>query len=213
MGCPETVVTAVAQFLYAKPKGVLFMQCTLKIALIAATTMMLPDVIQAQDEVPDGFAVSAMNRATIFVRDLDESLRLYRDILGLKVRVEKVTEGDRINEIMGTTGYVLHAVILQSGDSVVGNLGIYEISGDDRRNVPPPSDRLDTMTGDVAVVFATNDIDGLTENIRAAGYPLISPPMVLYPVEDAEVQTREMLFRDRDGVLVNLIELGVPRPW
>jgi hypothetical protein len=114
---------------------------------------------------------------------------------------------------MGTTGYVLHAVILQSGDSVVGNLGIYEISGDDRRNVPPPSDHLDTMTGDVAVVFATNDIDGLTEQIRAAGYPLISPPMVLYPVEDAEVQTREMLFRDRDGVLVNLIELGVPRPW
>jgi len=27
------------------------------------------------------------------------------------------------------------------------------------------------------------------------------------------VQTREMMFRDHDGVLVNLIELGVPKPW
>lgn len=189
------------------------MRCTAISGLVLAIALTMPALAQRQDAVPDGFSVSAMNRATIFVRDLDESLRLYRDILGLKVRVERVTEGKRINEIMGTTGYVLHAVILQSGDSAIGNIGIYEISGDDRRNVPPPSDHLDTMTGDVAVVFATNDIDGLTEKIRAAGYALISPPMVLYPVKDAEVQTREMLFRDRDGVLVNLIELGVPRPW
>ena len=172
-----------------------------------------PVTTHAQDEVPEGLSVSAMNRATIFVRDLDESLRLYRDLLGFKVRIEALTEGDRINEIMGTKGYSLRAAILQSGDSVVGNIGIYEIIGDDRRTVPPPSDRVDTVTGDFAVVFATNNIDGLTEKVRAAGYPLISPPMVLYPVEDAVTQTREMLFRDHDGVLVNLVEWGVPRPW
>ncbi len=106
----------------------------------------------------------------------------------------------------------LSAVILQSGNSVIGNIGIYEIVCDDRSSLSPPSDRVDTATGDFAVVFISNDIDGLTTRVRAAGYPLISPPMVLYPREDAEVQTREMLFRDRDGVLVKLVELGVPRP-
>lgn len=186
---------------------------TLKIAFLVpvVVAMVLPAVADAQ-EIPDGFLVSPMNRATIFVRDLDESLRLYRDLLGLEIRVEALTEGDRINEIMGTKGYALRAVILQSGDSVVGNIGIYEIIGDDRSTLSPPSDRVDTVTGDFAIVFATNDIDGITEQVRAAGYPLVSPPMVLYPRENAEVQTREMMFRDRDGVLVNLVEFGVPRP-
>ena len=180
--------------------------------LLAAIGVSLPVATHAQD-VPDGFSVSSMTRATIFVWDLDESLRLYRDLLGLKTRVDTLVEGQRINEIMGTTGYGLKAVILQSGESIVGNIGIYEIIGDDRTAVPGPSERVDTVTGDFAVVFITNDIDGMTEKVRAAGYPLVSPPMVLFPREDAEVQTREMMFRDRDGVLVNMIELGVPKPW
>jgi catechol 2,3-dioxygenase-like lactoylglutathione lyase family enzyme len=191
-----------------------FVEDTLKSVLLVLFAMGIgvPVVVHAQD-VPEGFSVSSMTRATIFVRDLDQSLQLYRDLLGLKTRVDTVVEGDRINEIMGTEGYGLKAVILQSGESIIGNIGIYEIIGDDRDTVPLPSDRVDTVTGDFAIVFITNDIDGLTEKVRAAGYPLISPPMVLFPREDAQVQTREMMFRDRDGVLVNLIELGVPKPW
>lgn len=154
-----------------------------------------------------------MTRATIFVRNLDESLKLYRDLLGLKARVNTVVEGPRINQIMGTKTYGLKAVILQAADTIVGNIGIYELVGDDRSKLAAPSTRTDTSTGDVAVVFITNNIDGLTEKVRAAGYPIISPPMVLFPREGAEKQTREMMFRDHDGVLVNLIELGVPRPW
>ena len=88
----------------------------------------------------------------------------------------------------------------------------YEIIGDDRTALSPPSVYANIVTGDVAVVFLTNDIDGITNQLRNAGYLLISPPMVLYAREDAQVQDREMLFRDRDGVLVNLIEFGNPRP-
>lgn len=177
-----------------------------------ALGVLLPFIASAQ-EVPEGYSVSSMTRATIFVRDLDESLRLYRDLLGLKTRVDTVVEGPRINEIMGTQDYGLKAVILQASDSLIGNIGIYEIIGDDRSPLPEPSSRVDTVTGDFAVVFITNDIDGITEKVIAAGYPLVSPPMVLFPNPEAEVQTREMMFRDHEGVLVNLIELGTPRPW
>ena len=173
--------------------------------------VLLPLTAGAQ-EVPEGYSVSSMTRATIFVRDLDESLKLYRDLLGLTARVDTLVEGPRINEIMGTEDYGLKAVILQAGDSIIGNIGIYEIIGDDRSSRPEPSHRVDTVTGDFAVVFITDDIDGITEKVKAAGYPLISPPMVLFPNPEAEVQTREMMFRDRDGVLVNLIELGIARP-
>jgi len=181
-------------------------------ALLSAALLLLPNPSAAQD-VPEGYSVSSMTRATIFVRDLDESLKLYRDLLGLTTRVDTIVEGPRINEIIGTEDYGLKAVILQAGDSIIGNIGIYEIIGDDREPLPPPSSRSDTVTGDFAVVFITDDIDGITEKVKAAGYPLVSPPMVLFPNPEAEVQTREMMFRDHDGVLVNLIELGLPRPW
>ena len=184
----------------------------LKRLALAVLVLVGPLGATAQD-VPDGHVVSSMTRATIFVRDLDESLKLYRDLLGLTTRVDTFVEGPRINEIMGTEDYGLKAVILQSGDSIVGNIGIYEITGDDRSVVAPRSARTDTVTGDFAVVFITNDIDGVTQKVIDAGYPLISPPMVLFPNPDADVQTREMMFRDHDGVLVNLIELGVPKPW
>jgi catechol 2,3-dioxygenase-like lactoylglutathione lyase family enzyme len=181
-------------------------------AAACLSVTLFPAFLMAQD-VPEGHSVSSMTRATIFVRDLDQSLKLYRDLLGLTTRVDTIVEGPRINEIMGTSDYGLKAVILQAGDSIIGNVGIYEIIGDDRSPLSPPSNRVDTVTGDFAVVFITDDIDGVTEKVIAAGYPLVSPPMVLFPNPEAEVQTREMMFRDHDGVLVNLIELGVPKPW
>jgi catechol 2,3-dioxygenase-like lactoylglutathione lyase family enzyme len=179
---------------------------------LVALAGVFPKVLAAQ-EVPAGFHVSPMTRATLFVRNLDDSLKLYRDILGLKTRVDTRVEGERINHVMGTRNLALKAVILQSADTIIGNIGIYELVGDRRAKLPKPSVRTDTVTGDFAVVFITNDIDGLTKKVRDAGYVIIAEPMVLFPREGATVQTREMMFRDHDGMLVNLIELGVPRPW
>lgn len=43
--------------------------------------------------IPDGYSVSSLTRATILVRDLEESLKLYRDILGLTVRPRPPLKG------------------------------------------------------------------------------------------------------------------------
>ncbi len=64
----------------------------------------------------------------------------------------------------------------------------------------------------MAVVFHTTEIDRLTQEIMAAGYAIVSPPVVLRHREDMLVQGREMMFRDRDGVLVNLVQGGIPKP-
>ena len=47
------------------------------------------------------------------------------------------------------------------------------------------------------IIHATDDD---FEEIIAAGYAIVSPPVVLMPREDMAVQGREMMFRDRDGV-------------
>ena len=156
----------------------------------------------------DSMNVAPLARATIFVRDIDESLKLYRDILGLRPMFDNYWKGSGINAIMGTDGLELRATVLMAGESVSGNLGIYQLHNDE--TTPPPSQQTpDTRTGDFAIVFPTNDIHRLTAEITAAGYPIVSPPVPLIIREEYEVQPVEMMFRDPDGVLVNLVQAGV----
>lgn len=156
----------------------------------------------------DGMNVAPLARATIFVRDIEESLKLYRDILGLHPMFDNYWKGSGINAIMGTDGLEVRATVLMAGESVSGNLGIYQLHNDE--TVPAPSQQTpDTRTGDFAIVFPTNDIWRLTDEITAAGYPIVSPPVSLIIRDEYEVQPVEMMFRDPDGVLVNLVQSGV----
>lgn len=156
----------------------------------------------------EGMNVAPLARATIFVRDIEESLKLYRDILGLKPMFDNYWKGSGINAIMGTDGLELRATVLMAGASVQGNIGIYQLHNDE--TTPPALQQTpDTRTGDFAIVFPTNDIYRLTEEIEAAGYPIVSPPVPLIEREEYAQQPVEMMFRDPDGVLVNLVQAGV----
>ena len=55
----------------------------------------------------------------------------------------------------------------------------------------------------------TSDIFGIYEKVKAAGYTIVSPPMVLFPQEGSDTQSYEMLFFDHDGIGVNLIQRNV----
>jgi catechol 2,3-dioxygenase-like lactoylglutathione lyase family enzyme len=187
-------------------------------ALAAITGLMLagaavPASAQSPPEnpIPDGFKLAPMSRASILVRDQEESLKLYRDILGLRVRFDQDFANQAFNQILGTEGLTIKAKVLQSGDAVYGNLGVFQLVGGDRAQSPAPFQGAAVRTGDVAVVFMTNDIEGIADKVTAAGYTVISPPMVLFPSDDMAVQPLEMLFRDRDGILVNLIQAGRKR--
>jgi catechol 2,3-dioxygenase-like lactoylglutathione lyase family enzyme len=159
---------------------------------------------------PPGQALAPMARATIFVGDLEKSLRLYRDILGLTPMFDNAWKGKGINDIMGTKGLELRSVVLMAGNSGIGNIGLYQLSGSDVKRQPKPSQTPDTRIGDFAVIFPTNDIWGMTKKIQAAGYVIVSPPVSLLDRPNMKQQALEMMFRDDDGVLVNLVQAGIP---
>jgi len=156
----------------------------------------------------EGMHIAPLARATIFVRNIDESLKLYADILGLRPMFDNYWKGRGINAIMGTHDTELRATVLMAGESVQGNLGIYQLYNE-KFTQSPPVQSADTRTGDFAIVFPTNDIYRLTAEIEAAGHVIISPPVSLIERADYEVQPVEMMFRDPDGVLVNLVQAGV----
>ncbi|MDJ0926808.1 MAG: VOC family protein [Gammaproteobacteria bacterium] len=161
------------------------------------------DIARAAEPVaPAGELLSPMLRASVFVHDLEESLKLYRDILGLRVRVARTLEGKPVNRVLGTRGKTVSLAILQSGDTLSGNVGLFSY-GDGTQPPPAPNE---VRTGDVAFVFITNDIHGIYTRVKAAGFTIVSPPMVLFPSDDPGNDSLEMLFFDRDGVAINLIQ-------
>ena len=165
-------------------------------------------IAQAAEPIaPAGELLSPMLRASIFVHDLDESLKLYRDILGLKVRVARTLEGEPVNRVLGTRGKTVELAILQSGDTLSGNVGLFSYADGTQ---PPPAPN-EVRTGDVAFVFITNDIHGIHARVKAAGFTIVSPPMVLFPSDDPGNDSLEMLFFDRDGVAINLIQRPAKR--
>jgi catechol 2,3-dioxygenase-like lactoylglutathione lyase family enzyme len=173
--------------------------------LLIGALLMTTDALAQEPTVPTGERLTPMLRASVFVRDIDESLKLYRDILGLKPRIERLLEGDEVNAVLGTGGKSVRVAILQSGDTLLGNVGLFSFVGD---TSPPPKRRSEVRTGDTAFIFITTDIQGIYEQVRDAGYAIVSPPMVLFPDPDAAEQDLEMLFFDADGVGINLIQRG-----
>ncbi len=165
----------------------------------------------ASEPPQPGSHVTAMHRATIFVRDQEKSLKLYRDLLGMKVFFDNYWDNDSINAIMATQGETLRAVALEGNEGLYGKLGLYQLSAASVARAGAPDQSPITHVGDFAVVFVTDRIDDLTARLRAEGYPIVSEPFALWNSPDYEVQAKEMLFRDPDGVLVNLVQPGVPK--
>ncbi|MDG2321567.1 MAG: VOC family protein [Rhodospirillaceae bacterium] len=157
--------------------------------------------------VPEGFIVTPVMRTSIIVRNMDESLKLYRDILGLRPWFEGPLEGEALNTLVGTTGKSMRNVILQSGDIVHANVGLFEYVGEETEK---PDIIPEVRTGDVAIVFYTNDIFAIHDAVKAAGYTIISRPVALYRREGSSTQNVEMIFFDADGIALNLIQRGVP---
>ena len=155
-----------------------------------------------------GQKLAPLARATIFVRDISRSLVLYQQILGMQVMFDHLWTGDRINSILGRDGLGLRAVVLMSGVSAQGNLGLYQLT-DDRVARAKPVSAGGASAGDFALVFPTNNIVDLTREIEAAGYEIVSPVVNLLERLDYAVQPAEMMFRDDDGILVNLVQAGV----
>ncbi|MFF2053996.1 VOC family protein [Leifsonia sp. NPDC058194] len=130
---------------------------------------------------------SRIARVTVSVTDLDASLALYRDVLGL---AELYTADD---VAMLTT---------DPGDPAGAAPGAAETAGAApgaatqvllHRRTPTPGD------AGVAVSFGVDDVDEATVAAVAAGAVIVDPPA------DQPWQERQSVLRDRDGHLFCLV--------
>ena len=97
--------------------------------------------------------VNCLARTSIFCRDADKSLELYRDVLGLKVIEDKVVEGKGIGGMVGLGDCRMHIVYLQSPDVNGALVALFEISNPAPDSLPEPPTLQQVHLGQPALVF------------------------------------------------------------
>lgn len=153
---------------------------------------------------------SPMIRAALMVSDLDVSRAFYEDILGLDdVFVEGELSEGNIAEVLAVpeSTHTRACILKRPGQPEYGMVGLFELT----KPQPEPITRANTgmNRGEVCIVFYCDDLDVVTAKLEAGRHTIVSPAAPLRI--RGFVKQREMIFRDPDGVLVNLIEWDLSR--
>lgn len=152
-----------------------------------------------------------IRRTTLLVRDIDRSLPLYRDALGLRVVYD-----ERLGGAPGPDGKpgvpTTRLVLLRANDTFIGALGLMQ-----RLNVepPPPKAPARPMAGDVILVMNASDLEERFERVRKVPGVKVAtePERIEYPAPGGQgtIPVLFSAFWDPDGYFVELNKiLGTP---
>jgi catechol 2,3-dioxygenase-like lactoylglutathione lyase family enzyme len=149
--------------------------------------------------------LSSIDHVNLVVADLPRMLAFYRDVLGLTVTKEVTISGDWIGQTVGLTDVRAEVVYLDLPSGPRIELLRY-ISPDALQ--APGVDRPNAI-GLRHLAFKVDDIDAVTQRLRAAGVEFFSG---VQTVPDAQVtyaggvRKRLVYFRDPEGNILELCE-------
>ena len=138
---------------------------------------------EALKSMKKGFKTTPVSRITLFCRDLEKSLALYRDILGFEEVESKTIQTKAFNELMNIhdKNCFVRISYLQSERSEHG-----------------------------VIVLSTKDHKKIYRELNKKDYTFLVEPSEYEKLEDSEYIKaglyKEMSFYDPDGFLINLIE-------
>ena len=162
-----------------------------------------PGVAAPQQRLP-----TDVRRATIIVRDMEKSLALYRDVIGLQVNYDTTVQTSGVALPAGEPGATARLVLLNANDPWVGWVGLMEWvdpaipAGDYPKRMGP---------GDVVLVLNTDDVPGRCA--RAKQVPGVTftaeARLQTYPGRNGGPEIRVMgcNFFDPDGILIELNQI------
>jgi catechol 2,3-dioxygenase-like lactoylglutathione lyase family enzyme len=150
-----------------------------------------------------------IRRVTMIVRSMDNSLKLYRDVLGLKINYDAVVPMSGVALPAGEPGAKARLVLLNANDPFIGWIGLMEWL-DPKLPDPGPYAKRMGIGGHV-IVTNTDDVDGRCA--RAAQVPGVTmtsqPKLQEYPGRNGgpPIRVKGCNFFDPDGTLIELNQL------
>lgn len=150
-----------------------------------------------------------VRRATIIVRDMEASLKLYRDVIGLKVNYDTVVETSGVALPAGVPGAKARLVLLNANDPFVGWVGLMQWTDPP---LPDPGAYPKRMgPGGVVLVLNTDDVAGRCAAAkRVPGVTFTAEPRLqVYPGRNGGPPIRVMgcNFFDPDGILIEMNQI------
>jgi len=148
-------------------------------------------------------SVSALIRATIFVRELDKAVAFYRALGFSETYYEGVLEHPSANAIIGfpqIRPLTIH-IVKRPGPNY-GMIGLFKLDESLDADTVPPAEGA-ARIGEVALIFYVRSMAETLAALREAGATW-SPEPTLFVMPHRE--QLEVCLRDCDGVLINLVE-------
>jgi catechol 2,3-dioxygenase-like lactoylglutathione lyase family enzyme len=150
-----------------------------------------------------------IRRTTIIVRDMETSLKLYRDVMGLKVNYDTVVTMSGVALPAGTPGAKSRLVLLNGNDPFIGWIGLLQWTDPKLADPGPYPKRM----GPGGIVIVTNTDDVPARCAAAAKVPGVTvtgaPREQVYPGRNGGPPIRVIgcNFFDPDGVLIEMNQL------
>lgn len=162
-----------------------------------------PGVTAPAERVP-----TDVRRTTLIVRDMEASLKLYRDVVGMKVNYDTVVETSGVALPAGPPGAKARLVLLNANDGWVGWIGLMQWIEPKLPAAPYPT-RMGP--GGVVIVMNTDDVEGRCKAAKAVpGVTFTAEPRLqVYPGRNGGPDIRVMgcNFFDPDGILIEMNQI------
>jgi catechol 2,3-dioxygenase-like lactoylglutathione lyase family enzyme len=143
-----------------------------------------------------GSIIAGYRHTGIIVRDMDDSLKFYRDILGMEVIQDFIDGTEYINEITGLKGCTAHFVKLKSEDGTVLELLEYPT----HRTAPLNVSIINV--GVCHIALRVHSAEGAYHHLVDKKVEVISPPVL-----SSEGIAKVFFCIDPDGVRIEMVEM------
>ncbi|MEZ5475210.1 MAG: VOC family protein [Steroidobacteraceae bacterium] len=151
-----------------------------------------------------------IKRVTLWVRDIEASLLIYRDVLGLDVIEDKQIAGPAIAQMVGLADTTLRIVHLAPVGATHGWIGLYQLTNPQPAvaELPaPPADR--PAFGQATIVLTTDRGAEILAQLKRRGVRFMTTPREYTKQTSSDVTPAghytEVIFFDPDNVPVSLI--------
>lgn len=147
-------------------------------------------------------------RTTLIVRDINKSLALYRDAIGMEIIYDNILERPHPS---GEGTQQVKLVFLKSVHHFYGVLGLLEYQYGEQDKEIKPVQKEGFTAGNTVLLFNTNDQDaGYAEITKLQDIEIFTEPKIIeYPSYDGQdpIRVKVCVFYDPDGFLVEYNEV------
>lgn len=147
-----------------------------------------------------------LRRTTLIVRDMEASLALYRDALGMKVQYDQVLTSPGLSDRYGDDGENRsRLVFIQAENEFIGVIGLWQFLDQTEKDLADP-EPADFTPGKMVFVFNTTTLEETFAKAAATpGVKVQSAPKERhYPSPAGEIVTLVSMLVDPDGHVVEL---------